>query len=97
MVFLNQADKDAFVAGWMHRHLVNSIQIGDMFSRGQGDLNLDGITNIQDLLIIQNALSGAGMGTISAQDLLGVPEPATITLLLVMMTSVPIRFRRASR
>ena len=95
--FLNQADKDAFVAGWLHRRLVNNIQIGDMFSRGQGDLNLDGITNIQDLLIIQNALSGAGMGTISAQDLLGVPEPATITLLLVMMTAVPIRFRRASR
>src|SRR4029078_3348448 len=62
---LNQADKDAFVAGWMHQQLVNGIQIGDMVSRGQGDLNLDGITNIQDLLIIQNALSGAGAGTIT--------------------------------
>jgi hypothetical protein len=94
---LNQADKDAFIAGWMSKHLVNGIQIGDMLSRGQGDLNLDGITNIQDLLLMQNALSGAGMGTISAQDLQGVPEPATITLLFVMMSAVPIRFRRPSR
>jgi len=94
---LNQADKDAFIAGWLHRRLVNGIQIGDMVSRGQGDLNLDGITNIQDLLLIQNALSGAGVGTISAQDLLGVPEPTTISMLMVMMlTVVPIRFRRSS-
>jgi hypothetical protein len=96
--FLNQADKDAFVAGWMSRHLVNGIQIGDMLSRGQGDLNLDGITNIQDLLIMQNALSGAGVGTITADELLGVPEPATITLLVTMMiASVPGRLRRHSR
>lgn len=96
--FLNQADKDAFIAGWMSQHLVNGIQIGDMLSRGQGDLNLDGITNIQDLLIIQNALSGAGAGTITADELRGVPEPATITLLMTLMiTSVPIRFRRPSR
>ena len=69
-----------------------------MLSRSQGDLNLDGITNIQDLLLIQNALSGAGVGTITADELRGVPEPATITLLMTMIiTSMPIRFRRHSR
>jgi hypothetical protein len=90
--FLNQADKDAFVAGWLHRRLVNSIQIGDMISRGQGDLNLDGITNIQDLLILQNALSGAGIGTITAAELSGVPEPATA--LLAILAVVPLACRR---
>ena len=55
--FLNQADKDAFIAGWMDRRLVNGFQLGDMVSRGQGDLNLDGITNIDDLLVFQNALN----------------------------------------
>jgi hypothetical protein len=79
---LNQADKDAFIAGWMHRRLINNIQIGDMVSRGEGDLNLDGITNINDLLLLQNALSGAGLGTISPEEL-GVPEPSTVALALL--------------
>jgi hypothetical protein len=93
--FLNQADKDAFIAGWMDRRLVNGIQIGDMASRAQGDLNLDGITNIQDLLLLQNALPGAGLGTITAAELAGVPEPATAGLLLLGAIALPWRSRRA--
>jgi len=92
--FLTQADKDAFIAGWMHKRLVNNIQVGDMISRGQGDLNLDGITNIQDLLILQNALSGSGLGAITAADL-GVPEPSAFLLFLSAMTALPRRARRS--
>jgi hypothetical protein len=84
---LNQADKDAFIAGWMHRRLVNNIQIGDLVSRAEGDLNLDGITNINDLLLLQNALSGAGLGTITPEEL-GVPEPSTV--LLALLASLPL-------
>jgi hypothetical protein len=80
---LDDADKAAFIAGWLDRRVVNGIQIGDMVSRLQGDLNLDGITNIQDLLILQNALSGAGLGTITADELAGVPEPMTAALFLL--------------
>jgi len=95
---LNQADKDAFIGGWMSRRVVNGIQIGDLVSRGQGDLNLDGITNIQDLLTFQNALSGAGLGTITAAELRGaVPEPSTIALLIVAAAAMPRRSRRPSR
>jgi hypothetical protein len=79
---LSQADTNAFIAGWMDRRIINGFQIGDMVSRGQGDLNLDGITNIQDLLLLQNALSGAGMSPITSNDLLGVPEPASAALIL---------------
>jgi hypothetical protein len=79
---LNQADKDAFIAGWMDRRLVNGFQLGDMVSRGQGDLNLDGITDIQDLLVFQNALTGAGIGAITAAELQrAVPEPCTAVLI----------------
>ena len=92
---LNQADKDAFIAGWMDRRLVNGIQIGDMTSRAQGDLTLDGITNINDLLLLQNALPGAGLGTITAAELSGVPEPATAALLLLSAIALPWRSRRA--
>jgi Concanavalin A-like lectin/glucanases superfamily len=93
---LNQLDKNVFIAGWMHRRLVNGIQIGDMMSRGEGDLNLDGITNIQDLLILQNALSGAGIGTITPDDLAGVPEPSTILLFAWAGVAVLTRRRRSS-
>jgi hypothetical protein len=89
---LNQADKDAFIAGWMDRRIVGGFQIGDMVSRSQGDLTLDGITNIQDLLIFQNALSGAGIGTITAADLQGaVPEPTTWLLIITALMFLPRR------
>lgn len=92
---LTQADKDAFIAGWYHRHVVNGVQIGDMLSYSQGDLNLDGITDISDLLLMQNALLGAGIGTISASDLAGVPEPTST--LLAMAAVLSMGFGRISR
>jgi hypothetical protein len=91
---LTQADKDAFIAGWMDRRLINGIQIGDLVSRGQGDLNLDGITDIQDLLLLQNALPAAGLGAITAADLQAtVPEPASVMLLLFASFALPHRNR----
>jgi hypothetical protein len=87
-------DKNAFIAGWLHKHVVNGVQIGDMASRAQGDLNLDGITNIQDLLLMQNALTGAGIGSITSAELNGVPEPATALLAVLALLPVAIgRFR----
>ncbi len=94
---LNASDKTAFVNGWMDRRLVNGVQVGDMTSRGQGDLNLDGITNIQDLLIFQNALSGAGIGTLTAADFAGVPEPSTLGLAVLAAIAWFAGGRRASR
>ena len=91
------ADKTAFIAGWLQKHVVNGVQIGDMASHALGDLNLDGITNIQDLLLMQNALTGAGMGTITPSELGGVPEPATVVLLLLATMAMPRRFRRLLR
>jgi hypothetical protein len=81
-------DKNAFVAGWLQKHIVSGVQIGDMASHAQGDLNLDGITNIQDLLLMQNALTGSGLGAITPAELSGVPEPATS--LLVVLGLLPL-------
>ena len=91
---LDAPDKTAFIAGWLDKRIVNGIQLGDLTSYGQGDLNLDGITDIQDLLVMQTALSGSGIGTITAADLGGVPEPATISLLLLSLLALPRRFQR---
>jgi hypothetical protein len=90
---LTQADKTAFIAGWMDRRLVNGFQVGDLISRGQGDLNLDGITNIQDLLLLQNALVGAGLGAITSAELSGVPEASTGVLALFALAALGCRFR----
>jgi hypothetical protein len=87
------SDKNAFIAGWLHTHVINGVQIGDMASRAQGDLNFDGITNIQDLLLMQNALTGAGLGSITAAQLSGVPEPATA--LLVVLALLPLAVGRS--
>jgi hypothetical protein len=96
---LNQADKDAFIAGWFDRRLVGGFQLGDLVSRGAGDLNLDGITNIQDLAIMQNALTGAALSAITPAELAaaGVPEPSTAALVLVISAALPAMARRFSR
>lgn len=89
------ADKTAFINGWLKKRVINGIQLGDMTSYGQGDLNLDGITDIQDLLLMQNALTGSGLGTITAAELSGaVPEPATLGLVLLATLAMPRRGRR---
>jgi trimeric autotransporter adhesin len=91
---LNDADKTAFVAGWMHKRVVDGVQIGDLTSRLAGDLNFDGITNINDLVIFQNALHAAGLGALNSSDLMGVPEPTTIATLSMLIGAVALRIRR---
>lgn len=91
---LNQADKTAFIDGWMDRRLVNGFLVGDLYTRSRGDLNLDGITNIQDLLLMQNALSGAGLAAISASDLAVVPEPTAGMLLILGVAGTLLSIER---
>jgi hypothetical protein len=73
---LTQADKNAFIAGWMHDNIISGRRIADLASYKKGDLNKDGMTNIFDLAIMQNALTGGGLSAITAAQLAGVPEPA---------------------
>ncbi|MCA9186737.1 MAG: hypothetical protein KDA99_14015, partial [Planctomycetales bacterium] len=48
-------DVSAFVAGWRHENLVNGVRAGDLSTRSLGDLNMDGITNLQDWTILNVA------------------------------------------
>jgi hypothetical protein len=95
---LTQADKDAFIAGWMFRKVINGFQIGDLETFGKGDLNLDGVTDIFDLALMQDALFGAGMGAITEAELLrsSVPEPTTM-LLFAGIAWIPFVRRRGRR
>jgi hypothetical protein len=79
---LNQTDKNAFIAGWFDKNLVNGFQLGDLNTRAAGDLNFDGTTNILDLAAFQSALTGAGVPAITPAELAaaGVPEPSAVLL-----------------
>jgi hypothetical protein len=92
---LNAADRTAFIAGWMHDNRVNNIRVPDLNSYSKGDLNLDGITNIQDLVIMQSVLPLAGLSAISTAELFAVPEP--MTLLQLMACSLLAVTRRTRR
>jgi hypothetical protein len=91
---LNQADKDDFIAGWMNEHLVDDVRVGDLNSLASGDLNFDGITDIFDLAIMQNALTGNGLSAITAAELHSsrVPEPAgALAAVLLLALGATIR------
>ena len=92
-----EADKTAFIAGWKSENVVNGVTVGDLNTIGDGDLNLDGITNIRDLAIIQALLPAAGISLITGTDLTGVPEPSTGLLLLVVSALAPAAGRRFRR
>jgi hypothetical protein len=76
-----QDDIDDFVAGWLTEKRVNNIIVGDVTTILNGDLNFDGITNLLDLDLLRDAITGAGSGgasfDLSGLNALGVPEPAT--------------------
>jgi hypothetical protein len=64
-----------------------------LLSRSQGDLSLDGIINLHDLVVLQNALPAAGLAAITAAEMQAVPEPGTSMLLLLGAFTMPRRTR----
>jgi hypothetical protein len=89
-------DIAAFVDGWMAYDYGTGQ--GDIASWKQGDLNLDGTTNLNDFLLLREALNGAGAGSMTSLlgiggGIAGVPEPASVVLVLIGMTFLLI-FRR---
>ncbi|MCO6047153.1 dockerin type I domain-containing protein [Aeoliella sp. ICT_H6.2] len=70
-------DVGAFVAGWYSENLVNGVRVGDLNSIRNGDLNLDGITDLSDAVLLDQALIDAGLGGALAFGSDGVPFVAT--------------------
>lgn len=92
---LGPSDKADFIAGWLSEKKVNGIRVGDLSTFAAGDLNFDGITDIFDLALMQNALTTAGFSAITAAELQGVPEPTSLVLLLFGAAALSPRRRYA--
>lgn len=75
---LDQNDMSAFVDGWMTVMLED-----DLVTRwGKGDLDLDGSSDLDDLVIFQQALQGAGLV------FTGFPEPSSCSLAWFALTAM---------
>ncbi|MCA9185723.1 MAG: hypothetical protein KDA99_08890, partial [Planctomycetales bacterium] len=75
-------DVSAFVAGWRHENLVNGVRAGDLSTRSLGDLNMDGITNLQDWTILN--VANPQLASSVSNALASVPEP-TLGLLTTLI------------
>ena len=92
-------DVPAFVAGWLSVNRLegahNDVAAGDWNTWGQGDMNHDGITNLDDAFILHEALvlaSGVGLD-FSLLAAAAVPEPSTLSLLGVVIGGLWLRRR----
>jgi hypothetical protein len=84
-------DVAAFVAGWGTDNLAGK---GDYETWTKGDLNLDGLTDVEDFLLLRGALNGPiGSGAMMA--LFGaVPEPSSAILAALAAAFLAARVRR---
>jgi hypothetical protein len=90
------ADVDAFVAGWLSVNTINGVTVGDLATRAQGDLNLDGSTDLADAFILHEALVAGGFGGLPGFGF-GVPEPTSVALVFVGLLGLAVAQRRTAR
>jgi hypothetical protein len=71
--------------------------VGDYVTLGLGDLNLDGVTDVDDWVALRATGVTAGSGGLAS--LLGpqIPEPASVVLALVTAIGITIGSRRGRR
>ena len=85
---VNQLDIDAFVLGWRS----DTSALDDLGKYSLGDLDLSGLTDLTDAVILQQALIGAGQSANLASIFsTAVPEPSTALLLLAGVSMFGIR------
>lgn len=89
-------DITRMLQGWGTRKLVNNIQFGDWSTRIQGDLNYDGVVNLNDAFMLRQAFKGIGLELNMNVFAAGVPEPSSLVLAFVGLLAVARRRRTNS-
>ena len=82
---LDEADRQAFIAGWNSVNLVNGQTVGDLGTYATGDINFDGVNDLRDVALFQQALAGTALAPITQADLIGVPEPTGVVSLALLL------------
>jgi sialidase-1 len=86
------ADLDAFVAVW--RPASGMYFFGGVDSYSNGDLNFDGVQNIQDAVLLRQYLVAAGVSTAGLQAALAVvPEPSAMVLIMSLLSLAVVTCR----
>jgi hypothetical protein len=98
---LNAGDITTFIDGWLSTNAGTFVgggpPVGDYVTLGLGDLNLDGVTDVDDWVALRATGVTAGSGGLAS--LLGpqIPEPASVVLALVTAIGITIGSRRGRR
>jgi CubicO group peptidase (beta-lactamase class C family) len=84
---ITAADIDTFIANW--RMNTSHLYISDRYRAG--DMNFDGIVDLDDVALMRDAIKSSGLEFSFAQS---VPEPATLTIAFAMLLTASVRPRR---
>ena len=80
-------DVSAFVDGWLREKKLqgahNEVTAGDWETWGWGDMNHDGIVDLDDWGIVNSASPAVGAAILSALSSVSVPEPSCVAMLTV--------------
>lgn len=87
-------DVTKFVEGWQSTRVVNDVQVGDWISRQAGDLNYDGIVDIDDAFALRTGLINSGGGSFDLSLVLGTSVPEPEAWLLALLSGAPVMGRR---
>ncbi len=89
-------DITAFIPFWLLENEVDGILIGDLNTRAQGDLNFDGITDLDDAVILREALIASPFGAVFDLSVLvsPVPEPSTLLHCFIGTIGIALSERR---
>ncbi|WP_425400018.1 PEP-CTERM sorting domain-containing protein [Aeoliella sp.] len=91
-------DIAALQSHWGNANLVDGFPTGDWMTRQQGDLNLDGLTNVLDAVVLRDELLAAGFSNITLDAIVGgtnVPEPNSLFIVMAGVTLGLVTFQRS--
>jgi hypothetical protein len=79
----------------LSQRIISGLAIGDLVSRSSGDLNYDGLVNLRDWDILNDANPAAAAAAWNI--ISGVPEPGTLGLAALAMLGYIARRRSRNR
>jgi trimeric autotransporter adhesin len=88
-------DVNKFVANWHTTKVVNGVAVGDLDTRKNGDLDMDGDIDLDDAFALHQALLGMGAGGLDFSRLgAGVPEPSSFVMIIGAVIAASLGRRR---